>query len=153
MTSHVTTNWIFPVCILQLCLIQAARFTDPNLSLQAVITKAAFLPILRTAQPTACPAAGMDFPVTQTALYPHLGLPTWTPPLAMAFHLRSVECFHSFNWEPEPNRLGTWGKKGRNCQIRTIKRSLHEPHDSVLQISFPFFLFHPRTGYFKSCGW
>lgn len=139
---------------LQLSLILAARYTGLSLSLRAVFTKAAIHPTMRTARPTACPAAAMDFLATQTALYPHPGLPTlWTPALAMAFHLRSVDCFHSFNCMPEPSRLSTWGKKGRNCQIRTIKSSLYEPHDFVLQISLPFFLLHPLTDYFKRRGW
>lgn len=81
---------------LQLCRIPAAPFTDLSRFLRALYTKALFLPTRTAALPTASPAPGMDFPAIQTALCLRPAPPTpWTPPLAMAFHLRSVPCFQT----------------------------------------------------------
>lgn len=59
------------------------------------------------------------FPATQTALCLRPDPPTpWTPPLAMAFHLRSVPCFQTDDLlytrtkQPIP-----WGSGIMNCQI------------------------------------
>lgn len=104
---------------LQPCRTPAALFTDPSRFLRALYTKALFLPTQTAALPTASPAPGMDFPAIQTALCLRLDLPIpWTPPLAMAFHLRSVPCFQTDDLlytrtkQPVP-----WGSHIMNCQI------------------------------------
>ena len=85
-----------PSSSLQPCQIPAAPFTDLSRFPRALYTKALFLQTRTAALPTVSPAPGMDFPAIQTALCLRLGPPTpWTPPLAMAFHLRSVPCFQT----------------------------------------------------------
>lgn len=85
-----------PSSSLQPCRTPAARFTDLSRFPRALYTKALFLRTRTAALPTASPAPGMDFPAIQTALCLRPGPPTpWTPPLAMAFHLRSVPCFQT----------------------------------------------------------
>lgn len=109
----------WPSSSLQPCQTPAAPCTDLSRSPRAPYTKALFLRTRTAALPTASPAPGMDFPATQTALCLRPDPPTpWTPPLAMAFHLRSVPCFQTDDvLDTRTKQAIPPGSGIMNCQI------------------------------------